>query len=356
MPPRLQDDEAHTHDWPADAENSSPPAALLSAHGDTGRQAAAERERENVLTLVARLYYIDGLDQSAIAGIVGLSRSQISRMLAHAREMGIVRISVDPYEVRVPGLEAALVSRYHVHRAVVIRALPGAGDVQVRRTLGFFAGPVVSEWIRPGSVVGLAGGRTVAEVVANMKPPARSAGGIRAVQLMGNIGPSVTNIDAAELSRTLARAFGGVYCALSAPAFAPDSVTRDAFMAHAHMRSIWQLFATMDQAMVGIGSLEESAFIERGILAEADLRQFRAAGAVGEICGRFYDRDGLECAVDHSRRVISITLDELRQAADVVGVTAGGRRVEAVQAALNSRLVKSLVTDRDGAAALLAAE
>ena len=100
---------------------------------------------------------------------------------------------------------------------------------------------------------------------------------------------------------------------------------------------------------------EKSAFIERGILAEADLRQL-PAGAVGEICGRFYDHDGLECAVDHSRRVISITLDELRQAADVVGVTAGGRRVEAVQATLNSRLVKSLVTDRDGAAALLAAE
>ncbi len=74
------------------------------------------------MMLVARMYYLDGLDQQEIADIVGTSRSRISRMLTAARERGIVRISVDEYEPRERELETALVERFGLHRAVVVRA------------------------------------------------------------------------------------------------------------------------------------------------------------------------------------------------------------------------------------------
>jgi DNA-binding transcriptional regulator LsrR (DeoR family) len=107
-------------------------------------------------------------------------------------------------------------------------------------------------------------------------------------------------------------------------------------------------------AFVGIGSLDESAFVERDVLTAADFATLRGAGAIGEVCGRFFDRAGRECDTDFRDRVISVELDELRRCPEVVGVTNGPRRAPAVRAALQGRLVNSLVIDQQGAEALLA--
>lgn len=44
------------------------------------------------LVQAARLYYEDGLTQAQVAAKIGVSRPQVSKMLAHAREAGIVHI------------------------------------------------------------------------------------------------------------------------------------------------------------------------------------------------------------------------------------------------------------------------
>ncbi len=310
-------------------------------------------DRDSALAMIARLYYIENMDQREIAKLVGISRSQISRLLQQARERGIVRISVDPYEPRCGDLEARLVDRFGLTRAVVIRTLRSLSGLQIRQTIGRFAGPVVSEWIKPGNVIGFAGGRTVAEVVSHLASGEGAGRGVTTVQLMGNIGPDLTAIDAIELTRAVAGCFGGVYYALSAPVLVLDNELRDALMGHEHMRSIWRLIGMMDQAFVGIGTLADSAFIDRGVLSGADRERLHEAGAVGEICGRFYDVDGQECDTEYRDRVISVTLEELRAVPEVTAITHSGDRSPAIVAALRGRLIKSLVIDEEGARGLL---
>ncbi|HEV2126156.1 MAG TPA: sugar-binding domain-containing protein, partial [Chloroflexota bacterium] len=180
--------------------------------------------------------------------------------------------------------------------------------------------------------------------------------GVTAVQLMGNIGPTASDIDAVELSRTLAQRLGGAYYTINAPAIAQDRSARDLFLDHEHNRFVWDSFASLEVALVGIGTLEESAFIARGVLSADDLAGLRRAGAVGEICGRYFDARGRECQSAYRDRVISIDLDRLRRCPDVVVVTNGPRREAAVRAALAGELVKSLVIDERGARALLSRE
>jgi DNA-binding transcriptional regulator LsrR (DeoR family) len=312
------------------------------------------RER---LAAVARMYYLDELGQQEIAGIMGISRSQISRLLTRARELGVVRISVDEYDPCDRELERALCDRLGVRRAVVVRGAD-AGDRRgesVRRAIGYFAAPAVAELLRPGMVVGLAGGRTLAALVAHVRDEhgAARAAGARVVPLMGNIGPTASEIDAMELSRTLAQRLGGTRYTLNAPAIAQDREARDLFLAHEHIRAVWELFGALGLALVGIGSLEESAFIDRGVLPPDDLARLGAAGAVGEICGRFFDASGRECASPYRDRVVSVGLDELRRCGEVVAVTNGARRAVAVHAALKGGLVRSLVIDDAGARAVL---
>jgi DNA-binding transcriptional regulator LsrR (DeoR family) len=298
-------------------------AAIVEAPGSThaghdhpraragGTATATADDTDDDVTSVARLYYLDGLGQQAIAAMLGVSRSTISRLLTAARERGIVRISVDPWDPRDAALERRLCERFGLRYAVVIRALRRTAET-VRRAVGYYAAAAVAERFQPGQTIGLAGGRTLYELVnalAAGHPPTRP----RVVQLMGNIDPATSLIDPTELARMLAVRFDGTCYTLNAPAFASDRRTRDVFIDHEHIRTVRKLFDALDIALVGIGSLDESAFVERGVLTAADFAALRDAGAIGEICGRFYDRSGRECTTEYRDRVVSVELDELRR-------------------------------------------
>lgn len=311
------------------------------------------RGSDDLVKLVARLYHIDGLGQSEVAEIAGISRSQVSRVLTRARETGIVRISVEEYQARSRELEDDLVVSFGLKHAIVVRTAPDAAAESVRRTVGYFAVPFVSELIRPGTVLGVAGGRTIYELVRHLMPT-NGAEGVTVVQLMGNIGASVNNTDAIEICRTLAHCLNGLFYTVNSPAFAADARSRDIFLAHQDVRAVWQLFGAMHIAMVGIGTLRDSSFIARGALSQSDIELLQAQGAVGEICGRFFDSQGRECDTDFRDRVMSIGLDELAQKENVIGVTQGAGRAEAIRAALSGGLIKSLVIDEAGATAVLA--
>ncbi|MDR7420831.1 MAG: sugar-binding domain-containing protein, partial [Armatimonadota bacterium] len=249
-------------------------------------------------------------------------------------------------------LEDQLKQRHGLTHAVVVRTAAGRSPEHVRRSVGYFAAPVASQWIRNGEVIGVAGGRTLAELVRFMAPRPEPAA-LAVVQLMGNVGANVTAIDAVELSRVLAQRLGGTLYTVSAPAFVADASSRDVFHRHEHVRSVWRLFDRMHTAFVGIGTLSTSVFIERGVLDQTALAALGSHGAVGEICGRFFDATGTECETPYRDRVISIDLDTLRRMHEVVGVTNGPDRARAVLAALRGGILKSLIIDEDGAAAVL---
>lgn len=310
-------------------------------------------QNDALMTSVARMYYLDGLGQSEVANICGVSRSTVSRLLTTARERGIVRISVDDFDPQDRDLERRLVERLGLRQAIVVREMGGT-PTSIRRAVGYFAAPILAEWIGERRLVGLAGGRTLGELVHNIAPRTRSAGPAF-VQLMGTIGSSPGRIDASELSRTLARRFQGTFLTLNAPAFAQSQRARDLFLSHDEIQSIWNAFASLDLALVGVGSLEESAIIERGVLKLETYAELRAAGAVGEICGRFFDDRGRECESDVRGRVVSIGLDALRECNDVAAVVSGTSRTHALRAAIRGGLVTSVVIDQAGANSLLCA-
>ncbi|MGI8405776.1 MAG: sugar-binding transcriptional regulator [Thermomicrobiales bacterium] len=305
-----------------------------------------------LLVSVARMYYLDGMGQSEIASIFGVSRSTVSRLLTTAREKGIVRISVDEYDPLDHELERRLIDRFGLRHAIVVRSVEGQ-VANVRRAVGYFAAPVVAQWISAAGSVGVAGGRTIGQLIHFMEPQ-QHADHLDVVQLMGTVGSTPSSADASELSRTLARRYQGSFHTINAPAFMDDPKSRDVLLSHGQMRSVWDMFPKLDMALVGIGTLEDSVFAERRVLADQDADTLRAQGAVGEICGRFFDMHGQECRSSLQDRVIGVDLETLRAGKDVIAITAGRTRAAAIRVALASGLVRSLVIDDGGAEAVLA--
>ena len=109
------------------------------------------------LRLAARLYYVDGLGQTEVAKFAKVSQAKVSRLLALARQRGIVRISVAEYEPRHEELERQLCEQFKLSGAAVIKTIegstgegPGApSDISARR-LSAPSCPGVAWWLSPG--------------------------------------------------------------------------------------------------------------------------------------------------------------------------------------------------------------
>jgi deoxyribonucleoside regulator len=306
---------------------------------------------DEILRMAATLYHVDGLGQAEVAKLVRVSQTKISRLLATAVERGIVRVVVEQYQPRHEKLEHQLCSRFDLQSAAVIRAAWNASGEAARQTVGHFGAPYVASLLPVAGVIALGGGRSVAEVVQRLRrgTPRR----LTVVQAMGSIDSNISPVDALELGRAIVKLWGGDFLTLSTPAFAPDRKTRDLFLGSDQIRFVWQRMRQANAALVGVGPLDQSVYIERGVLPPGDIADLRSAGAVGEICGRFFDAGGRECRSRWRDRAISIELDHLRKIPQVIGVAAGPDRAPAVAAALRGGILKSLLIDESGAAALL---
>ncbi len=303
------------------------------------------------LTLAARLYYVDGLPQADVARFVRVSQATVSRLLSAARQRGIVKVSVADYDPRAHDLEQELISRFGLKSAIVVRVAPGSSPEEVRKAVGHFSSAIVQERFPPRGVVAVAGGRTIREVV--LKLPGDTTRRVTVVQAMGSVDANVGPVDAYELGHAIARAMGGFFLTLNTPAFVPDRKTRDSFLALPQIRGAWKLLQEASVALVGIGSLTNSIFASRGLLNDTELRELTRRGAVGEICGRFYDADGDECDSCWRDRVIGVELDSLRLVPEVIATVAGTDRSDAIAGAIRGRIIKTLVIDAEGAETLL---
>lgn len=306
---------------------------------------------DDILRMAATLYYVDNLGQTEVADFVQVSQTKISRLLAVARDRGIVRISVEQYAARNESLERQLCKAFGLKNAAVIKTPVTADKQIVRQMVGHFGAPFVASLLPHGGVVALGGGRSVSNVVRRFRRGDLKR--LTLVQAMGSIEANISEDDAIELGRFIVSLWGGDFLRLNTPAFVPDKKTREIFLASDQIQSVWQRVRRADAALVGVGPLEQSVYFEKGVLSSSAIAQLRAAGAVGEICGRFFDEKGRECDSPWRDRAISIELRDLRRVPQVIGVAAGPERAAAIASALRGGLLKALLIDVAGARALL---
>jgi DNA-binding transcriptional regulator LsrR (DeoR family) len=307
---------------------------------------------DELLCLAARLYYVDGLSQNDVAKFVQVSQAKVSRLLSMARERGIVRVSVADYEPRHKELEMKVRKRFGLATVIVIKTVEGLDIADRRHSLGYFAAPILAGLIGGEDTVALAGGRNILELIGNL--PETQDKALTVVQTMGNIDSSVSACDSGEVARLLTHKLGGNYLALNTPAYVSNREMRDALWELEQVRKVREHLARADFALIGIGTLEDSLCVERVILKHDDLQALREAGAVGEVCGRFIDKDGNECPSCWHDLVIGIELAHLRRIPRSLAVVAGQNRAAAVNAAIRGKLINGLILDQTGAAELLA--
>ena len=105
---------------------------------------------------IARYYYAEGLSQEEIAVKEGFSRSQISRLIDRARELGFVKISlVPPADLRTEESARELTEALHLRSVIVVPLRNSAGADETTAAIATRAADFLVEILGEFKVVGL---------------------------------------------------------------------------------------------------------------------------------------------------------------------------------------------------------
>jgi DNA-binding transcriptional regulator LsrR (DeoR family) len=316
---------------------------------------AREEEQLRLMTKVARLYHEHAVRQPEIARRLHISQARVSRLLKQAERDGIVRTTVVVPAGVQTALEEALEERYGLREAVVIETLDETEE-GIIRDLGVATARYLEASLTGGDIVGISSwSATLLAAVDAMRPLPR-AGAERAVQLFGGVGNPAAEAHAARLTQRFADLTGAQPTFLLAPGIATSVSARDALTQDRFVQEALIGIGQVTLALVGIGALEPSSLLQSSgnIFDEAELAVLGERGAVGDICLRFFDADGRRVESDLDRRVIGVTLDQLRDADRSAGIAGGARKHDAILGALKGRWINVLITDRTTAERLLA--
>lgn len=309
------------------------------------------RNRASLLLEVARMYWDEGLGQTEIARRTGYSRPTISRMLAEARRVGVVTVTVAHPIERLMALEKRLVDAFGLKTARVSEATPGNGsDVgpDVART----AADLLLESCGPHSVIAVSNGRAVAAVVHHT--PERSWPSSTAVAMLGSVGESFNTEDGPDVCRNLSLRLGGRFRSLTVPLVFDSLALARAVREEDQVATTLELAARSDIALTGVGTVGTSVspLLRRWMTPEV-VRECRKRNVVAHVCGHHLDASGRHVHTALCDRTLCLDPERLREIPLVVGVAAGPDKIVAIRAALRGGYLSALVTDEATARAVL---
>jgi deoxyribonucleoside regulator len=297
---------------------------------------------DHLLVRAAELYYDGNKTQDEIGALLRVTRWKVGRLLAQARDEGIVRIEIVHPRARRAGLEQQLVERFGLADAVVV---PGSDDALA-------VAAAAAEYLaalRPiPRTLGVSWGRTIDAVAQAL--PEGWANGADVVQVNGGLSLSRRGSDAAATAVAIAQKAGGTATTLPIPAILEHRETRAVIEAD---RTVAAALARADSASAYLYSAgvadADSVLVESGYLTKDDVAHLVRKGAVGDVLGRYIDAFGTIVDVGLDARTVGLGLDRLRSAPIAIAVIAGEAKHRVAHAVVSTGLCTILVTDESTA-------
>ncbi|SON58221.1 Transcriptional regulator LsrR [Hartmannibacter diazotrophicus] len=309
---------------------------------------------DDLLVRSAWLYYVGGQSQEEVGQALGISRFRVTRMLAEARERGIVRIAIEHDTTAT--LEAAdrLIANYGLRGCIVTPRLgvdPGrpsseAEEEVARRAVGIAAAGLLSRKLqKEGPVtVGIGLGRTIARMAEALSGVRKKD--VRFVSLVGSL-TRTAKANPFDVCIQLATSCGGEAYFLAAPYLVDSEADYSVIMSQRIVRETLEVARSADIYFVGCGECREgSTLYSSGLVTADEFASLAASGAVVDSTGKFFDAKGRLVPSDLNNRTISVTMDDLHEH-EVVLLAAGRIKAEPVRAMLATGFVDQLVVDGD---------
>lgn len=305
------------------------------------------------------LYYLyeKGYTQTEIAKRLNISRVTLSKWLDEAREEGLVKIEIVDTKNQLPlfQLEEEMKELFSLQDVKIINS-GNMDDRGVMFELATSAIPYFEQLIHSDMRIGVTWGRTLNTMISKLRTNFEVKN-LSVYTLLGSVSSSATfqpNI----LAQNLLSRYSGTLKIISAPFLCPtEQLCRD-FKQIPEIDNILREVKNLDLTLVGIGEApqEHMAMLNDYPFDSAIIEDLINNGAVGDICGNFFDIDGKPCNSIIKNRVLSIDIQDLPQHKLVVGIAGGSNKVRSILGALHGSYLDILITDSQTASAVIAME
>lgn len=293
------------------------------------------------------LYHVEGLTQAQIAERMNLTRRRVNELIAAALEEGVVTIGFHSPLAENVELEATLCRRFGLEEAVVAPtpADPRLLQSVIGRAAAGFLDRLVA--VRRPDALGVGWGATLRETAQHLTPATMPGTKLRS--MMGGLTRG-SEINTFEIVRRFAEVLGAECQYFAAPIYADSAASLDAIVAQPVFRVLLDEAAAVEVSCLSVGDVtQQSLQVRYGLPKQTMAAELAAAGAVGDILGRYIDRAGR--LVDHpvNRMVIAPELEDYRRIPTRIVASGGPHKLVMLQAALNAGLMTALVTDAETA-------
>ncbi len=303
---------------------------------------------KSLISKITWLYYINDYTQQQIAEIMHISRTKVTRYLQKAKQMGLVKISVDTDYRSCFEKEQQLQEKLGLKDVVICPAAATADDTL--NNVGLAGAAHLKNMLTADDRLGVAWGRGIYHLAIHLNP-VKPVGDkrIEVIQLMGGLGQSGRN-NPEEIVKEIARRLGASGTWLNAPAIVSSLETRDLLQSDDGVRAVFDKASRCTKCLLGLGDVDESASLRiTGFLSAEALAELKAKGAVGDILGRFFDVNGDSVHSSISDRTMSVPIEVIKQVPERIAFVTGLYKTEAIVGASRGGIINALVTDEDTA-------
>jgi DNA-binding transcriptional regulator LsrR (DeoR family) len=303
----------------------------------------AHDENEAFLSEVCWHYYVNEMTQADVAAALGVTRLRVNQAIQKAKSLGMVKVQVEsPFLSRIE-LQQQLMSKLGVKKALVAPAHRDAYDYHVPAGAALASYLIECLRTRPWKTIGVSWGMTLHSTINRL--PRQPHPDLEIVSIIGG-NSTGASFNSFGIASGFAERFDARYSLLAAPIFLSEGIDREVFLSQEIFQAHFRKCETLDAAVLVVGDISARSYlISAGLPGGVTPEHLTAAGAVGDLLGRFLDKGGAEITHPLNQQTVGLDLATLAAIPEKILAAAGRHKVDIIRAAANRGLVDTLITD-----------
>lgn len=311
------------------------------------------KRQDDEIVQAAWLYYVGNLSQQQVSEQLGISRFKVTRMLADARDLGLVRISVEHRTSNTLALADRIADRFGLTEVQVAPVPNPTPDHRYERNAVGILGATYLARIGAGGrprVIGVGWGRTLSAMADNLSGLVNRH--LTFVSLTGSV-THASRTAPGDVCVRLASQTGGRAMLLPAPFVADSEAACATILEQRLVRETLSVARNASHALMSVGECRDGAILfEAGLFSPSQIAELKRNSIVGDCCGVFYTAEGEVADIALNRCTPCVKPSEMADM-DVMVTAAGATKATATLAVLRAGFVDRLLTDETLARALL---
>lgn len=297
---------------------------------------------DSLITKAVWYYYIENMTQNSISEKLNISRMKVIKLLEKAKQTGVIQFKISQEKSQRLQVEQMLTTKWNLKDSFIIPTPPRESNLN--ETLAQAAAMYIGDRLTENMYINMGYGDTPSRVLNHLATIAETP--ISVVSLTGGVSYYLPNIRS--------NIFNARLFLYPAPLLVSSKEMCKAMRAEPPIQEIARMVQLATLTVVGIGAMNSKAtIISNGILNSNDFSYLSMQGAVGDILTHFFDRDGNPILSDIEERLFSTPLSTLKKLNNVIGISGGPEKVEAIRAALRGGYLDILITDEETAVQLM---